>query len=274
MKRLLLVLLVSALVAAFTLTSDTSYSKGPPAKAQPVYIALGASYAFGVGATNFEGHTSLFRDFLESKDGLKKDLIFTNLSFPGKTSSEINVEQLPVALLELEARNSDKNKKNDVVVVTVSSGGGGNDLLQFLNSPAALPCFLGQLTLCFDAIGVVLDTFEANFEFRLDALRNAAGPDTTIITQTFPNSFRRTGCASPEIVALTDGALEGVPGTSIADGLNDITRSAAAKHDVEVAEVFLPFFGNEDALITGDCIHPNDDGHALIADQFIAAFND
>lgn len=282
MKRVLLFLIVPALVAAFTLTGDTAYSKGPPAKAQPEYLALGASYAFGFGASDpaTKGYVPLFRDFLESKDGLNKkgtDLLLNNLSFPGRTSSQINDEQLPVALLELQDRNTDKNKKNDVVVVTASSGGGGNDLLQFFfASPEGEPCRLGDLIPCFEAVADVLDTFEDNFEVTLESLREAAGPDTTIITQTFPNSFRRTGCAPPELVALFDGVLEGIPGTPIEDGLNDITRSVAAAHDVKVAEIFFsPFLGNEDALILfPDCVHPNDDGYALIAELFIDAFND
>ena len=66
MKRLLLFLIVPALVAAFTLTSDTSYSKAP----QPVYQALGDSLAVGATASDpaTKGYVPLFRDFFGVRD--------------------------------------------------------------------------------------------------------------------------------------------------------------------------------------------------------------
>jgi len=74
MKRLLLFLLVPAVVAAlfaaFTVTSDTTYSNGPPPSVQREYLALGDSLGWGFGASDpaTKGYVPLFRDFLESED--------------------------------------------------------------------------------------------------------------------------------------------------------------------------------------------------------------
>ena len=270
MKRLLLFLIVPALVAAFTLTSDTTYSKGPPAKVLPEYLALGDSLGVGIGASDpaTTGYVPLFRDFLESKKGLDKkgtELFLNNLSIGGATSSSLISQQLSAAVAELEDRNGDKNKKNDVEVVTVDIG--GNDVLALLGI-----CAGGVTPTCTAAISTTFATFSANFDFILDELRTAAGPDTTMIVMTYYNSFVATGCPLNALAPLGDIVLEGEPLLGLPVGLNDIIRAIAATHDAEVADTFgkLP----PDDLVGGfDCLHPVDSGYAEIAEQFIEAFN-
>src|SRR3989304_2096878 len=186
MKRLLLFLFVPALVGVFALTGDTSYSAP---SVQREYLALGDSLGYGYGASNpaTKGYVPLFRDFLESEEGLDTDLFLNNLSIPGATSSSLITQQLPTAVAELEDRNGDKKGNNDVEVVTVDIG--GNDVL-------ALPrvCFGGVTPACAAAISSTFATFSANFDFTLDELSAAAGPDTTMIVMTYYNSLVATGC--------------------------------------------------------------------------------
>jgi lysophospholipase L1-like esterase len=274
MKRLLLFLLVPAvvvgLVAAFALTSDTTYSKGPPPKVLPEYLALGESLGYGYGASDpaTKGYVPLFRDFLESEDGLDTDLFLNNLSIPGATSGSLIAEQLPTALAELGARNGDKNDKNDVEVVTV--GIGGNDLLALLDI-----CAGGLTDECQFAIYTTFTTFAGNFNYTLAQLRTAAGPDTTIIVMTYYNSLEGPGCPAG-LVSLGEIVLEGYPGL-LPEGANDLIRDIAAAHDAKVADlvpggVFPDLLGTSNIL--PDCVHANDDGYEIIADTFKDAFKD
>ncbi len=272
MKRLLLFLLVPALVAGFALTSDTSYSTGPPPKVLPEYLALGDSLGWGYGASDpaTKGYVPLFRDFLESEDAWDTDLFLNNLSIPGATSTSLISNQLPTALAELEARNGDKKGNNDVEVVTVDIG--GNDLL------AIVPVCAGGVTpLCADTISSTFATFSANFDFTLDELRTAAGPDTRIIVMTYYNSFVNVDCPWNALEPLGNLVLEGNPDLGLPVGANDLIRSIAAAHDAEVADlvpggVFPALLGPSDVL--PDCVHANDDGYQIIADAFADAFED
>jgi len=288
MKRLLLFLIVPALVAAFALTSDTSYSKGPPDKVLPEYLALGDSLGVGVGATNpaTKGYVPRFRDFLESKKGLDTDLFLNNLAVSGETTtSMINEGQLDEALAELQDRNGDKNPNNNVEVVTVDIG--GNDVFALIPVVLAEPDCAGGLTLaCLiaiaPAIGGTFATFSANFDTILDELRDAAGPDTTIIVMTYFNSLVNPGCIFNSLEPLGDIALEGDPLLApfgLSDGLNDLIRLIAADpdHNAKVAElvpggVFPVLLGPAD--IQPDCLHPKNNGYKIIAGEFKAAFTD
>ena len=269
MKRVLLFLLVPALVAAFTLTSDTTYSKGPPDKVLPEYLALGDSLGVGVGASDPAtlGYVPLFRDFLESKKGLDKkgtELFLNNLSIGGATSSSLILQQLSPAVAELEDRNGDKNKKNDVEVVTVDIG--GNDVLGLLGV-----CAGGVTPTCAAAITSTFATFSANFDFILDELRTAAGPGTTIMVMTYYNALEATGCPLNALAPLGDVVLEGEPLLGLPLGLNDLIRLIAAGHGAEVADTFGRLSPDD---IQPDCVHANDAGYAEITELFVEAFND
>jgi lysophospholipase L1-like esterase len=270
MKRLLLPLLVPALIAAvvagFALTSDSSYSTEP----LPEYLALGDSLGWGYGASDpaTKGYVPLFHDFLESEDSWDTDLFLNNLSIPGATSTSLISDQLPTALAELEARNGDADPDNDVVVVTVDIG--GNDLLALLSI-----CSGGFTPACQTAIGTTFATFSANFDFTLDELRTAAGPDTPIIVMTYFNSLEGPGCP-PAMVPLGEIVLEGDPGLGLPQGANDLIRSIAAAHDARVADlvpggVFPALLGPSDIL--PDCVHANDSGYQIIADAFADVFH-
>jgi lysophospholipase L1-like esterase len=285
MKRLLLFLLVpavvavvaGALVAAFALTSDTTYSSGngPPPSVDREYLALGDSLGYGYPHSDptTYGYVALFRDFLESKHGLHPHLFLNNLSVPGATSTSLisgPSPQLPAALAELEARNGDKRQNNDVEVVTVDIG--GNDLL------ATLPYCIGGITpACIASLNAAITTLSANFDYILGELRAAAGPDTTMIVMTYYNSFVNPDCLYNAAEPLGNLALEGNLYVGVPMGANDVIRSVAAAHGAEVAElvpggVFPALLGPSDVL--PDCVHATDSGYAIIADAFADAFED
>jgi len=281
MKRLLLFLLapavvavlVGALVAAFALTSDTTYSSGngPPPSVDREYLALGDSLGWGYGASDpaTKGYVPLFRDFLESNGELHPHLFLNNLSIPGATSTSLIAQQLPAALAELEARNGDKRHNNDVELVTVDIG--GNDLLATLSA-----CAGGITPQCIATLTSTFATFYANFDYTLGELRAAAGPDTPIIVMTYYNSFVGIGCPLNALEPLGNLVLEG-NSPLLPLGANDLIRSIAAAHDAEVAElvpggVFPALLGPSNVL--PDCVHANDSGYAIIADAFADAFED
>ncbi len=265
MKRVLLFLLVPALVAAFALTGDTTYST-PPSN----YVALGDSLAVGVGASDpaTTGYVPLFRDFLKSEGGLDAKVSLNNLGHGGDTSTTlISHGHLAAAVAEL-ARNSDRNPNNDVEVITVDIG--GNDVF-----PLLFVCGGGFTPACIAAVSGTFATFSGNFDSILDDLRTAAGPDTTIIVMTYFNSLVNPGCPFSASAPLGDIVLEG--GGPLPAGLNDLIRSIAAAHDAEVADlvpggVFPALLGPSE--IQPDCLHANDDGYEIIADEFADAFKD
>lgn len=259
MKRVLLFLIVPALVAAFALTGDTTNS-APPSS----YVALGDSLGVGVRASDpdTKGYVPLFRDFLESEDGLNTKVFLDNLSISGATSGSLIIDQLPAALAEL-ARNSDRNPNNDVEVVTVDIG--GNDAFALGFSPLCVPVPTPD---CFELAEDILDTFGDNFEVTLESLREAAGPNTTIIVMTYYNPLLPP-CPLAPFALLGDIVLEGGPGLPV--GLNDLIRSEAAVHNAEVADTFGKLGAGD---LFGDCLHANDAGYEKIAGEFIVAFND
>ena len=282
MKRLLLLLLVPALLAAFTLTSDTSYSKGPPAKVLPEYMALGDSLGVGVGASDpaTKGYVPRFRDFLQSNQGLGTDVFLNNLSVSGAKSSDLLEKkgQLSQAVKELKQRNGDKKPGNDVEVVTVNIG--GNDVFALVPVLLAEPaCALGPTLACLTAIAPVIGgtfaTFEDNFDSILGQLRTAAGPDTPIIVMTYYNPLLPP-CPLAPLAAFGDIVLEGLPGLEPfglgpLDGLNDRIEAIAATHGAGVADTFGELSASD---LVGDCLHANDDGYGSIAAKFKAAFKD
>jgi lysophospholipase L1-like esterase len=200
------------------------------------YVSLGASITFGVGATNFVGHTDGFAEYLElAVFGNETD--FVNLAVPGATSGEVLLDQLEPAIPFVATH------KQDGLVVSVA--GGGNDLLQFLNSPDFAICFQPDPTACFLTLGGILAQVDANLDAVVSKLREVGGT----------------------VATLGNAALEGIPGTPLV-GLNNVIRGVAARHGALVAEVFLPFASNPDAFVGPDCVHPTDAGYDVLLGVF------
>jgi len=209
-----------------------------------------------------DGYVKAFHDGLESQLGVDMDLV--NLCVIGATSREINLDQLPQAVIE--SMNYDS--------VVFSMGGGGNNLRRFITSPQAATCARGNRS-CLTRLNALLNEAEQNLRLALHTLRSVAGEDSAILIRTQYNALRGTSilggaCADPALIGLADLALEGgVP--FLQEGLNDRIRRVAVDHGAGIADVFNTFFANPD-LIAGDCIHPTDEGYSVIQDAFIDAF--
>ena len=264
-KRLLLIFLVTGLVAVLGLNGDTSYSAGDPAK-QPLYIALGDSLAAGVGASDplTTGYVPRFHDHVKDFVG-DNGVSLMNLGHGGDTSTTlISHGHLAAAVAELGTRNGDTNPKNDVKAVTLDIG--GNDV-----TPLIGLCAGGVTPTCTAAISSIFGTFSGNFYATLGALRAAAGPDTPIIVMTYYNSLVNPLCPFSALAPLGNVVLEGEPLIGLPAGLNDIIRFIAPLHGAKVADlvpggVFPALLGPSD--IQPDCLHANDSGYKIIANEF------
>ena len=222
---------------------------------QHQYLALGDSLATGVGASDPEttAYVPLFHQFLlAEKDG---NILLTNIGHSGDTTIDLIAHgHLAAALTVIES--------GGVEVVTVDIG--GND------ASAVFPACSGGLTPgCLATFSTTFATFSGNFNFILNELRTALGPDTPIIVMTYYNAFLHPACPLNPFAPLADIVLEG--GGPLSAGLNDLIRSIAAVHGAQVADTF-GLLGPSN--LQPDCLHANDSGYRIIADEFVKAFDD
>lgn len=227
----------------------------PPA---PVYLALGDSIAFGVGATEPAegGYVALvYAALRESQRYRGSGLELVNLSVPGATSADLVAPggQMEEALAEIERR------AGGVQVITIDIG--GNDLLTLANRNS--PCLSGTDTEeCRRAVQRVLGDLQANLTQLLLGLRQAA-PEALIVVVDLYNPYSGTGDPREGIAELGVGQINGVIGAATDDpALN-----------VRLASVFQLFTGRGTMWIAPDGIHPNDSGHAVIAEVVLAAID-
>ena len=271
----------------------------------PVYLALGDSVANGqqsapltddywttVAGWRANGYVAQFDDSLKTDldclpaasanaaDGCRQ-LQLVNLSRsgvpamdgqpakPGVTTGILIQEQLPDATALLQARNHDKNPRNDVEVVTLDVG--GNDIFGPVTSACLAPVPSG----CTTAIGTAFGGFATNYAHILAALRQAAGPDTPIVTMTYynPLPYCFIGQANPAAKVFGDWVLQGgsLPGVgTLPVGFNGLIRSISQQYGAVTADTF-GHLGAGDFVGGSDCLHPNKAGHTKIAAVFAAA---
>lgn len=230
----------------------------PDATAQqaPRYIALGDSLASGVGASEpaQTGYVARVHDALESSERFGEsgiDLI--NLSAPGATSSDLMQPggQVSNAVREIE--------QNEVPVITIDIG--GNDLLDLANLDS--PCLTDlQAEPCLAEVGETLNALQTNLREVLEELRDA-NPTASIVVVDLYNPFSGTGDIRELIADAGVQQINGVIGATASDpDLN-----------VELASVFQHFQGRGNQWISEDGIHPNDEGHAVMAEAVLAALD-
>ena len=264
-------LLTLALVAV--LSASFSNAAGAAAPANGLYVALGDSLAYGIGASD-RTRTAyvplLFKYFKQPQT--EKVRILRNLSRPGETSdSFIAGGQLGLAVGVIV------DPTTDTRVVTLDIG--GNDLLFLIT---AGPCESdpgGEA--CQTLVAAQLVKFARNYAIILATLQTALDADPgeeKLFVMTYYNPYSGTGLPYE---AFADRALLGSdlvidcsagPGDPRA-GLNDLIACIGASSGAVVADVYPAFVGRGYELThvaTGD-IHPNDAGYAVIAQTFIAA---
>ena len=231
------------------------------------YIALGDSLSEGVGASA-RGES----DFVSLVwDGLPGELELLNLGESGDTSGDlIGHGHLGQAVDEVERRRDDDDPDNDVKLVTLEIG--GNDLLDIFFSlvlPGTCPA-LGEALAkprCVEALRNALDEYRPNLTAAIDRLQ-AADPDLPIALMTLYNPF--SGSLQP-VDEMAELALEGSADSPFPAGLNDTIREEARGQGVIIVEWYPLFEGKAGEYIANDLIHPNDEGHRVMAEAVLDA---
>jgi lysophospholipase L1-like esterase len=274
-------LAVLALALPLTVLPAASGQAAPPSPA--TYLALGDSVAFGTGATDpaTQGYVPLLAAELQGKGcgkgkavGCRVEVV--NLAVNGATTTTLLGTQLQPALDLIAARQATRTPVDDVRLITITIG--GNDVV----NPVVAACLYG-LADCATTANATIQQMSSNYARILRALREAAGPDTTIAVTTYYNAVANPGCPLrrdprisprllPLIVPLGQAVLEGgaLPDGRVIDaGFNDAIRQQAAAYGavvVDTAEVVDPVSETQP-----DCLHPNSAGYADIADQLADA---
>ncbi|WP_176449982.1 SGNH/GDSL hydrolase family protein [Geodermatophilus saharensis] len=245
----------------------------------PVYLALGDSVAAGIGAVPAApGYPQLLEELLDADYNPAADKAtgrsladfeLVDLAVPGATTATLIEYQLRPAVQLIEARDADRDPKNDVEVVTVTIG--GNDVF----TPIAQACIATATPAgCQATVDAVLAGVEDRLTTILRELVAAAGRDAEVVVTTYYNpigSCFLTG-VNPAAPAIADVVLEGgtIPGVlSLQGGLNDVIRRVAAETGAQVTDLYGAL-GPADYVGGRDCLHPDPSGHEVIAEELYA----
>ena len=243
MRRTLLLLtaalaLLLGLVGAFWATRQPRVyaPQGPGA----IYLALGDSLAWGF---RLDDRTTQSYPALIQTGIAPGTPELVNIAVPGETSGSLLAGQLPRAV---ELIGAARRAGRSVSPITLDIG--GNDLRNVERaSPAERQASV--------------DAARRNIARTLDELRRAAGPQADIAIMTYYNPYGG------------DASVLGGDGYWV-EQLNMAIREEAARRGVAVAEVYPAFEGGRfythTFILFGD-IHANAQGHALIAERFLAA---
>lgn len=182
-------------------------------------------------------------------------------------------DQLDRAVALITERNGNASTRDDVEVVSVTVG--GNDLF----GPAVAGCVASPDpgATCGGALAATFGGFATRYAQILGELRAAGGDDLVLLTTTYynPLPFCDLGAGNPaQAAAVGNWILEGgtLPGLgTLETGFNDVIRGLSAQHGAVVADTFGTV-GAGDFVGGADCLHPDAEGHAKIADVFAAAF--
>jgi hypothetical protein len=115
---------------------------------------------------------------------------------------------------------------------------------------------------CRAAFGEVLSTIDQNLTEIVTRLRDAA-PDAIIVVVDLYNPYSGTGDLREPIAEVGVGQANGVIGSVTADPELRITT----------ASVYQLFGGRGNQWVAPDGIHPNDNGHRVIAEAVLAAIS-
>lgn len=217
------------------------------ANAAGVYVSLGDSLAAGVGASvSSKGYVGRLNGAMGSNAGVDA---FAGFGQAGATSGSLRGSQLTNALARI-------NDPTDTTFVTIDIG--GNDLLS------------GSCNGTWDTTC----PFRANFAATLDDLLGALAGDPgaeTLATMAYYNPSAGEGSpteASRDTQLLgANGVINGSDaGADV--GINDVILEESQSRSLPMANPYPAFDAAGQAWISGDGIHPNDEGYAAIAQSF------
>jgi acyl-CoA thioesterase-1 len=234
-------------------------------QSSPLYLALGDSLAAGVGASEpaETGYVGLVYDALLTDPAFYNDLTLMNLGDPGETTTSMLAGgQMNAALEQIEGRRDDGIAGNEVAVITLDIG--ANDFIPLVLGDS--PCLPNPLAeACTQAATSALTTFRSNFGDITRRLRAAAGPEVEIVVLGLYNPLSGSG-----------GTFDAV-GDAAVELFNSTVAAAATDSDVRAtfADIFTYFDGRGAELThiteTPSDVHPNDDGHYLMARAVVEA---
>ncbi len=250
-------------VLALLALAPLAAPEGAAAKVAPVYLALGDSHAFGVGATNpaAEGYVALTADALRDGAFASTGLELVNLSEPDATSTDLVAPggQLEQALAEIATRQADEVTGDAGTIALISIDVGSSDLSE-LSEPDS-PCYEAASSgPCRNALSAMLGALQANLTLVLRELRAAAPAADLYVVDVF-HPYLETGDPQKAIAEIGVQQVNGVIAAASSD--EDL-----AVHLVTVHELFK---GGGEHWVAPDGVHPNNDGHRVLAEALIAA---
>lgn len=226
---------------------------GTSAEGSRYVVALGDSLAANVGVSApSEGYVSRFHRAVSERDGESYGL--RNFGVSGETSGTLlRGGQLDEALAFMRA--------NTVAYVTIDIG--ANDLLGHLGSADCAEDISDAA--CQARLNPALQSYRANLERLLAAVREASGGATVVFLTTY-NPFSLGFGGSLTLEAASDEATQ---------ALNAVAAEVAGRHGVRVADGFTPMRGTAAAtthmLETPPDIHPRASGYDLLTLALVAA---
>jgi lysophospholipase L1-like esterase len=249
--RLALAAAATSCVAALSLVLTAT-----PASAAVTYVALGDSYASGLGAGNYSGG-SCDRSagaYPQLWANANHPASFAFVACSGATTTDVINSQI-----------SALSAATTLVSVTI----GGNDV-GFSN--VMITCVLGSTSACVNAVNQAEAQANSQLPGLLDTLYSdisARAPNARVVVIGYPEFYdlsRSSGCIGLSTTDRT--ALDGG-----ADVLDSVISAAAARHGFAYAEVRGAFTGHEicdssswlhsvDWLNLGDSYHPTASGQS------------
>ncbi len=243
-------LFFALLLCLFVLAGCGGHSgSGPTPTTQWQYTALGDSIGAGLIATT--GYVPRYRSYVATDTSASVTL--TNLSVSGWTSGNL-----------LNALNNDSNFRAQISSAQVVTWDiGGNDLLDAIDRFNKGTCGGADNQDCMRS---AVTTFNSNWDATVTKILSFRDKNSTII--------RTMDIYNPFVATLkTNGTFATV--NPYLTQINAHIASSAAANGIPVAQVHTAFngaAGDEDPIAKGyialDGVHPNDNGHKVIADAF------
>ncbi|MGI8689856.1 MAG: SGNH/GDSL hydrolase family protein [Thermomicrobiales bacterium] len=239
------------------------------------YIALGDSYAYGVGASDPASHGYVGQFTAALPSSARMTVPALDLADPGATSADL--------IGDYATRGSQGQSQLARAVQLLGAGGvnlvtldiGGNDILRLLHAGNACADNAIVSDICLAAVqNALLQNTTVNVPRILTALITAAKPGTRIIVLNYPNPYS-TGTNSV-LEQRTNMAVQGL--NTIIMGAVTAAQSVASARGVTLMTVDLfPLFAGRAGTLTHILdtepdVHPTDAGYRVIADAIITAY--